>query len=470
MGEDIEFLTLSQINQKRIQCTPNYFLIPAKVCYFLKQAKFAVMEYTMLFYVNIGLNPAEAGIINGIQNIGGVIGAPVWTLVADRLKLHKTLCFVLSVMSLFTFCIQPVLPLLFADKGINQCPGNMTDEYLSLSDDSAVFNHHKLYYGLLVTSVLASSFDGSVMSFIDSAVIQRVQLSPIQTDFGKQRTLGCIGTAAGSYLFAFGIKFFPVNTVTSCYTGVFVGYFLISIAFTVSCYFLFHGLVFTETQQSEIDISVKPDDVTRLLLDTLKHFETIFFFINVLILGVLQASYYTFTYMYLQQELNAPTLLFPISMTVCATTGCFVYYNGSRVLEYINGTEKAFCITLFFWVARYVGIAFLTNPFYILFTDTLNALTYSLSMICIIEHIKAISDPAILTTMSGLMNCLFNYLGYFISSVVGGLFIRLYGGQRFFVSLAALSAIWFFVVLLYIFVKRSLRKKSSSGWNYQPIG
>ena len=36
-------------------------MLPSKISYFFKMAKFAYTEYTILFYVSIGLSPVEAG-------------------------------------------------------------------------------------------------------------------------------------------------------------------------------------------------------------------------------------------------------------------------------------------------------------------------------------------------------------------------------------------------------------------------
>lgn len=478
--EDVDFLHLSNVHRKRLQCAPNYFLLPTKICYLLKQAKFAVLDFTMLFYINIGLNSAEAGMINGIQNIGGVIGAPLWALVADKFKIHKPLCMLLSIASTITFCIQPILPLFFGETYVNRCPlvkGNETSA--PLLADSSQSHHRILFYALLSASVIASSFDGSVMSFVDSAVLQRVRTSPVHTEYGKQRILGCVGTASGTFLYAFGVQFFPVNYVTSCYTGLFIGYFLLSVVFSVSCFFLYKGLLFTRNQDpihlGGDETTLKSDDVTRhvthLLLNTLRQFETIFFMLNVFILGILQASYYTFTFMYLQQELDAPTFLFPISMTLSAFAGVLVYYYGSRVIEFINGAENAFCIIYFFWTIRYVWLASIKNPFYVLFTDMLTSVTYSLGVLITIEQIQKISDPAILTTMSGLRNCLYNYLGYLLASVGGGIVTRVYGGRTLFISLAVLSAISFFVIVIYIGASNLSKTSCScmSNTNYQPI-
>ena len=56
-------------------CAVNSYMISSKISYFLNQARDCVYEFLIIFYVGIGFNTADAGFINGIQLIGGVVAA-----------------------------------------------------------------------------------------------------------------------------------------------------------------------------------------------------------------------------------------------------------------------------------------------------------------------------------------------------------------------------------------------------------
>ena len=50
-----------------------------------------------------------SGVVNALYNLGGMIAAPLWGLIADRLKIHRFLCTILGVIALLTTLCQPLL-------------------------------------------------------------------------------------------------------------------------------------------------------------------------------------------------------------------------------------------------------------------------------------------------------------------------------------------------------------------------
>ena len=416
-----------------------YYLFPAKVAYVFRLAKFSFYEFITVFYVNIGFNAAQAGKLIAFQNLGGMIGAPLFGLVVDKWKLHRILFLILGILSMVAICFQPILPLLLSGQQ-NACPVKVNQ---TLSEDSGsipINNPSYLYYSLVVTCIIALLFDSHVMSSVDSIILKRIKTSPTGSQFSQQRIYGCVGYALGSISMSLSITYFPKSDM-SCYTGIFVIYLLFSLMLLTSCYFVFKGLSFQPIESTH-------GDVTQVLWQSLNDFDMIMFLLSVLINGIAQATFFTFKLIFLK-DLGAPAMLFGISMTAGSLSSLFAYQFSDKLLKIANGTLNALCISCFAWSVRCMAIAFLHNPFYVLFTDLLNGLSYSFFIVCSMEHIKNTCDPRVLTTITGIVNGLHTYVAHAISSFAGGEIYRKYGGKYLFIGISIMSFVWTMVMLCY---------------------
>ena len=73
----------------------------------------------------------------------------------------------------------------------------------------------------------------------------------------------------------------------------------------------------------------------QALCDTLKNLDTIVFLVNVLFNGVVQALSFTLLYLFLL-ELNAHTLLFGVSMSMCSLMSALVYYRSKKLIAWFG--------------------------------------------------------------------------------------------------------------------------------------
>ena len=418
-----------------------YHMFPAKVAYVFKLAKLSIYGYIILFYVSIGLNVTQASNIIGFRNLGGMVGAPLFGLVADKWKLHKILFWVLGILSMIAMCLQPILPLRLSGKQRNTCPVKVNQTLSNDTYSTPSNNPSYLYYSLIVTCIIASLFDSHVMSSVDSSILQRVKTSATGSRFSQQRIYGCVGAGLGSIAMSLSITYFPKSNM-SCYIGIFITYLSFSLLLLISCYFVFKGLLFQPMGSTH-------EDVTEILWQSLTDLNMIMFLLSVLVNGIVQATSFTFLLLFLK-DLGAPTILLGISMAFGSFCSLFTYYYSDKLMKIANGTLNAMCISCFAWSVRCMGNAFLHNPFYVLFTDLLNGLSYSFFIICSMEHIKNTCDPRVLTTITGIVNGLHTYVSYAIATFAGGEIYRKYDGKYLFIGISIMSFVWAMVMLCYI--------------------
>ena len=278
-----------------------------------------------------------------------------------------------------------------------------------------------------------------------SSILQRVKTSATGSQFSQQRIYGAVGAGLGSIAMSLSITYFPKSDM-SCYTGIFIAYLPFSLLLLISCYFVFKGLSFQPIGSTQ-------EDVTQIIWQSLKDLNMIMFLLSVLVNGIVQATSYTFLFLFLK-DLGADTILFGISMALGSVCSLFTYYYSDKLMKIANGTFTGMCISCLAWSVRCMGNAFLHNPFYVLFTDLLNGLSYSFFIACSMEHIKNTCDPRVLTTITGIVNALHTYVAYAIATFAGGEIYRKYDGKYLFMGISIMSFVWTMVMLCYILVTR----------------
>ena len=417
------------------------YMIPAKVSYFFQNGKNAIVDYLMLFYTSTGLTPSEAGLVNGLQYIGGVIGNPLWGYVADKTQHHRVIVWFLCFMAVVTLCVQPIIGGVYSPES-NICPTNRT----STSPPIHVHERTSLFYSLLVAAILASSFDSTVDSFVDTGVLLRVRTCPGGgANIGMQRYAGSIGRSFASVMFSISMGYFPHGAL-SCYVGLFVTYYVFNVCTGVSAHFLYKDIVvMTEKEDG--------GSTNSLLWEYVKYLDSLLFFFSVLLNGVLQSLYFSFLFLYLK-TLHAPTLLLGFSITFNTVSAVTVYVFSERIIRTLRGPSNAMCFTTFMWGLRFLCTASLISPYVIFIIDIFHGFTYSLFRVSYLKYVNETADERICTTVCGIANALYKCCSFLLANIVGGKLYEIYGPKCLFNGAAALSFGWTMINIVYIFVKK----------------
>lgn len=165
-------MELEQVNSQNANdcCSINSFMIPAKLSYFFTVSRRGIDTYFILFFMSLGFNAAEAGILGGLQYIGGIIGAAGWSYVADKYRKHKLLVVLLGTMAIITTSILPILGIPFGDKQRFKCSISINETIGTNNNFHTSKNHNILYLSILFLAMIGKSFDASVASFINKMV------------------------------------------------------------------------------------------------------------------------------------------------------------------------------------------------------------------------------------------------------------------------------------------------------------
>ena len=107
----------------------NKNMFSSKLAYLFEYGKEGAHKpHLVLFYVSIGLNPAQAGAISGLRLLGGVLGATFWGWLADRTHYHRCIAIILCLLSSTAFMAQPFVTRQIGDPNKNACPQQSRNE------------------------------------------------------------------------------------------------------------------------------------------------------------------------------------------------------------------------------------------------------------------------------------------------------------------------------------------------------
>lgn len=456
--------------------TPKWYaidrdMIVCKIAYLFENAKQSCyIPLMILFFESIGLDSSRAGLINGLRYIGYLIGSPFWGYLADRKQAHRFIITFLCVLAVITMCSQPFLSLLVGDQEKQKCP---TDSNLEIFHNKTFnvkmnrtlnetvgqsmkskFNENHLFYTMLSINIVASFFDGSTQSFMDTGVMRRVLASPNRPKFGNQRYFGAIGYGGGALLSSVVIDNFPSLNVT-CYSGLFCVYLFFTSGLAV-----ISNILFKRIKSSNPHPKGK-GEVRGILRATLCKPDTLFFLATVLFGGTVHAFYVSFLFVFLK-ELDSPQILMGLSITVAAVFGLLGFICAAKIIKVVGGTMNLLCFACFVWCIRFFCYAYTYNPWLVLPTQLTHGIGFAAFIAACVEHTRMISAPAILATMYGIMNSLYFGASFVIANIGGGSLYKYVGSRQTFVIASVSCGVWAILVFIYIVIG-IYRKKAKVG-------
>ena len=169
----------------------------------------------------------------------------------------------MCIMTVLFMCLLPILNETLGDSYITTCPSKSNTTFTE--NHFSKGNYTLLFYSLIATAVIASSFDATINSFVDSGVLERLKSFPRNSEFGRQRLFGAAGYGIGALVYGITGNYFPTGPI-SCYAGLFIVYSAFTTSLGFTCYWLFAG---SEEKSGETNGN-RNDDVRRLIFESLK--------------------------------------------------------------------------------------------------------------------------------------------------------------------------------------------------------
>lgn len=431
-----------EVKPSQHRCYPDTYMIPARLSYFLVMAKDSCYQpYLILFFIGVGMSAREAAFINGIRLVGMVGGSIFWGHFTDTRHNHNRVVLILCIVGMILMALNPLLAFAVADKKRNVCPypiDTVGDEKLKIEASFFVF---------LFLNTVASFFDGCILNFIDAGVIRRIETSSRPKDFGFNRLFGVFGYSVGSLVSSAVIKNFP-STNANCYTGIFIMHFIFTLGLIFASQLLYKG------DNMRIPSKDKATNVVKTVFRTFTQLDNLMFILTVLVLGMMQAVFLSFTSLQLK-NLNAPTMALGLTTMIAAMSTGPATLRSTKLISLFGSTWNVLIFGCFTYFVRYLLFAYITDPWLALPISLFQFFGLGLSTIATVHHVKEISTTQIYTTMFGVSNALHFGFGYILSNVIFGQIYKFYGGKTMFIVAGSAAAVWTLILVVYMVVRRA---------------
>jgi MFS transporter, PPP family, 3-phenylpropionic acid transporter len=324
------------------------------------------MPYYALIYQERGLTGSQIGILVALPPLMTMVGAPLWTALADATHRHKAVLLFTTGGAFFGML------------------GIMVTQTFS---------------GLLPVVVFYALCMAPLMSMIDNIVMAK--LGERKESFGRQRIVGSAGPAVAGPL---------LSALVGCF-GLRVPFYSTMLSFAL-LFFLFQGMTI---RVERLTSSFVGELRTLLRNSRLRQFLLVVF------LGMTGYSA-MMVYLFVRlEELGAPTWVLGFGLTL-GTAGEIPFLLSSKRLLQRFGVRATLLASLIAIVVVLFGVSLAPTVWLVLLLQLLHGTAFSGMIISGVAYADAVAPPGLGATAQGLFNAVFGGLasaaGAFLSSVM----------------------------------------------------
>ena len=344
-----------------------------------------LMPNIVLYYQELGFNGIQIGIIVGMAPLITMVGAPLWTGLADRKKRHML---IMSVAILATVIITTIFPLL------------------------------KAFAPVMVLIGLFSIFNAPIPAFADSATM--AMLAGEKELYGRIRLGGTIG---------FGLAVIVASLIiqSSGIRWAFWGYAIM----------MFFALIVSQkfTFRKRGESAALKWDIRWVLTSR----QWIPFLALAFVGGVAWATIGNYLLPYMK-ELGASRITMGIALTIATLCELPVLYFSNLLLKRFK-SYNLFILGITITGLRLILYAVFNAPTGILFFQLLNGMTFPLMWVAGVAYAEENSPPGMKSTAQGLFGAMVLGIGAAVGGLLGGWMLESIGGEWMYLIFGSLVLI-----------------------------
>jgi len=365
--------------------------------FFYLAAMACLMPYVVLYYQELGLTGAQIGLLSGMAPLITLVGAPLWTGIADATGRHR-LALSLAVGGAATLAL--IFPIL------------------------------KTLGPVVVLVAFYALFMAPILSLADSGTMS--MLAGQREMYGRIRIGGTLGWAlaapiAGMLVQTHGLKL------------AFWSYAALMFLVLVIC----QRFVFVHSP----DRSRIGQGIRTLMADR----RWVLFLVLAFVGGMGFASVNSFFFPYMQ-ELNANETTMGLALTVSAGAELPVLFFANRLLRRFGG-RNLFFLGMMITGIRLLVYAALRSPAGVLASQLMNGLTYPIAWVAGVSYANESAPAGLSATTQGLFGAVVNGFGAAAGGFLGGPLLESIGGRGLYL---VFGIILFASLLIIALVERRL--------------
>ena len=357
------------------------------------------LPYIVVYYQGLGFSGAQIGLLFAISPLISLVGAPVWTGMADVSHRHRL---VMSVTLLAAIGLVALFPFI------------------------------KTFTAVLVLASLFSFMSAPVNSFADTATM--TMLGDQKNMYGRIRAGGTIGWGVIAPIAGIMIARFGLNWAFWSYAVLqFIG-FLISQRF-----------VFSQVKQQ---VSIKHG-----MRELFSNPRMILFLVTAFVTGMALSSINSFLSAYLG-ELGIGKSLLGFALAIATVAELPVLFFGNRLLAKLK-PHGLLILSMFATMIRLFLYAIFTSPTGILVFQLINGFTFATLWVAGVSFINENAPPGLSATTQGVFGAAVFGFGAAGGGFIGALLLERLGGGQMYASFGVMLLV---MLIVYVLLERRLPK------------
>jgi PPP family 3-phenylpropionic acid transporter len=331
------------------------------------------MPFIILYFQDLGFSGAQIGLLTGMAPLITLVGAPLWTGLADAKGKHK-LVMSITILAAVVF--------------------------------SSLFPFFKTIIPILLLVFVYSLFSAPINSFADSATM--TMLAGEKAMYGRVRIGGTIGWGLMAPLAGFIIQSYGLKWIFWGYAGIMMLTLFVSQKFTFG---------------SNLTDAPVHWDVRKVL----RNRNWAYFLILGFIGGIAFTSVNSYLAPYMK-ELGANQSTVGIALTISTLGELPVLFFANRLLKRF-GAYSLLKMGMIVTGIRLLLYAWFNFPMGILVFQLLNGMTYPLVWVAGVSYADENSLPGMKATAQGLWGAMVFGFGASAGGLISGLMLGSIGGQ-----------------------------------------
>ncbi|XP_065567359.1 uncharacterized protein LOC136031641 isoform X3 [Artemia franciscana] len=313
--------------------------------------------------------------------------------------------------------------------------------------------HLRGFWTYFLIRVLSTAMISSCFCLFDATVLAMVKEH--NGDYGKQRFFSMLGLGTISPLSGILVDWFSTLKGSRDYSVI----FYLSDALLILVVFLVWKL--------DVKAEKSQGSFLRNLQQLVKIPEIPIFLLFMMLLGSNWGFTENYLFIFLSDELKAPTYLLGLSVTVGCLCGLPFLSISNHIIKRV-GIMPMFLMAYLSYAARFIGYSFLQDPWISLALESLKFLSYHLLQCAACSFCALKAPKGLLATLTSIYGAIHYQLGRSIGAYVGGLLIPKFGLRELFRILAYVAVtvgttylLIDFFILRRIARRRALKEASS---------
>lgn len=352
-----------------------------------------VLPYLVLYYQSAGFTGVQIGILTGISPLITMLGAALWTALADATRQHRLIMSSALLAGTFSLLLFPYL---------------------------------HTFMPILLLAVLFYIFYGPVSSLADSASMY--MLADKKEMYGRVRLGGTIGFGLASIL-----------------AGVVVQGYGLRLAFWGSAALLL--LAFFTSQKLTYNPQMVKESTRQGIATLLTNPRWILFMCLAFAGGLSLAGTNTYLFPYLK-ELGAKESTMGLALAIGTISEIPVFFYGHHLVRRFK-PFGLLILAMGFTGVRLLAFAVASIPSLVLLVQLLNGLTFPAMWIAGVAYAEENAPPGLNATAQGMFNAMVFGFGAAVGGFIGGPLMESSGGRGTYTVFGAAVLAILVMVLLY---------------------